>query len=75
MNGGAVHNDVDDIDTDEEADEIVVRGMNPRYADLERAEIISAARAQLAQGKLTPGAARMLAALEDAHARLARLEK
>lgn len=57
----------------EEVADVLMRGVHPRMADLDRAQVIGEARKNAQQ--LNPLSAKLLVALEDAHARLARLEK
>lgn len=55
----------------EEVADTLWRGAHPRYSDMDRAAAINEAR----KAELTPLSAKLLVLLEDAHARLARLEK
>lgn len=56
----------------EEVSDTLTRGAHPRYADLDRASLIDEAKRTRQLSLLE---ARLLVALEDAHARLVRLEK
>jgi hypothetical protein len=56
---------------EEEVRDVLMRGMNPTWHDLDRAAIIDEA-AKLPLSELTPLVARLIVALNDAHARLAK---
>ena len=56
----------------EEVSDTLARGAHPKFADLDREALIHEAKKTRQLSLLE---ARLLVALEDAHARLARLEK
>lgn len=55
-----------------EVEEVFVRGVHPTWHDMERAEIIAEAKKLPV---ITPVIARLIVALEDAHERLAKIER
>jgi len=59
---------------EEEVREVLMRGIHPTWHDMERAAILAEAK-QLTMSELTPLVARLIAALDDAHARLAKAER
>ncbi len=59
---------------EEEVRDVLMRGVHPTWHDLERAEILAEAK-KLPQSELTPTMARLIVALDDAHARLAKAER
>lgn len=61
-------------DRDEEVRDVLMRGMHPTWHDLERAEILAEAK-RLPATELSPIVARLIVALDDAHARLAKTER
>jgi len=58
---------------EEEVRDVLMRGMNPTWHDIDRAAIIDEA-AKLPTSEMTPLVARLIVALNDAHARLAKAQ-
>lgn len=56
----------------EEVEEVFVRGVHPTWHDMERAAVIAEAKKLPV---ITPIIAKMIVALEDAHERLAKIER
>ena len=59
---------------EEEVRDVLMRGVHPAWHDLDRAEILAEAK-KLPTSEMTPLVARLIVALDDAHARLAKAER